>query len=107
MGVSPATGPTPNKGFEAAGMQKLGTVINQLTDLLPMVGATSELGQAVMKALQSFSKHLPPGSVSPAGQQNNMQQMMLQQQKNASMLQQMKPGAQQGGQAPPPMPQAA
>ena len=105
MGVSPATGPTPNKGFEVAGVQKLGSAVKQLTDLLPMVGATSEMGQAIMKAIQSLSKFVPPGAVTPAAEANNIQSMGMKNAQNMQMLQQMKPGAAGGGQAPPPMPQ--
>ena len=101
-------GPTPNKGMEAAGMQKLGSVIKQLADLLPMVGPTSELGEAVMKALQGLSKHVPPGAVTPASEANNIQNMALKNAQNQQMLQSMKPGAGAGGgQAPPQMPPMA
>ncbi len=111
MGTSPVTGPTPNKGIEVAGVQKLGSVINQLTEVLKMVGATSEMGQAVMKALQGLAKLVPPGASNSASESNNIQNMALKNAQNKSMLQQMNPaamGGAGGGQAPPPgMPQAA
>ena len=87
-------------------MQKLGSAVKQLTDLLPMVGATSEMGTAIMKAIQSLAKFVPPGTVTPAAEANNIQNMGMKNAQNMQMLQQMKPGA-GGGQAPPPMPQQA
>jgi len=99
MGVSPATGPTPNKGYEAAAMQRVGVVLNALTEVLPMAGATSDVGKAILDAIKILAKVVPPGSVSPQGQKNSIDQM---QQKNAqqqSMMKQMQPGA--GGAAPP------
>jgi len=111
MGVSSATGPTPNKGYEAAVVQRLGNVVNQLTEMIPMVGATSELGQALMKGIQIFAKHVPPGASNPSAERNNLQRMMMQNSQNMQMGQQMRPQAPpQGGQppgGPPMMPRAA
>src|ERR1700733_6393074 len=73
FGQTPATGATPNKGYEAAGMQKLGVVVKQLESLLPEVGASSEAGQAVLKALNSLVKFVPNGSVTPAAQKNSIE----------------------------------
>ena len=70
-----------------------------------MVGATSELGQALMKAMTSLAKHVPPGSTSNAAEKNSIEKMAMQNQQNGAIQQQMKPG--QPGAAPPPsMPQA-
>lgn len=99
MGVSPATGPTPNKGFEAAGMQKLGMVLKQLTDILPMVGANSEVGQEVLKILTKLSKHVPAGAVSPASEKNNLEQMLLNNQRSQGQLAQLKQAMMAGGAA--------
>lgn len=114
MGTSPATGPTPNRGYEAAAVQRLGIVVKQLTDLLPLVGGTSELGQEIMKTIQKLAKHVQPGAVSPAGEKNQLQQALMQNEKNRSMMQQMgggkpgmPPGAPPGPPPPPAMPQAA
>jgi hypothetical protein len=111
MGVSSVTGPTPNKGLEAAVIQRLGGMINALTEMLPMVGATSEMGNMIMDTIKKFSKHVPPGASSPASERNNLQQQMMKNQQNMQMQQQMKPGGQpsQGAQPPggPPMAQAA
>ncbi len=111
FGQSPASGPTPNKGFEAAAAQRLGIVIKQLEELVSMAGATSEVGQAALKMLNIGVKLVPAGSVTPAAQKNNIEQMA---QKNAQQNQQMqalKAQRMQGqGGAPQPgqqMPQAA
>lgn len=106
MGSTSAVGPTPNKGMEAAAMQKLGSVVKQLTELLSMVGATSEIGKDVMPVISKLAKHVPPGAVTPASEANNIQNMALKNAQNQQMLQSMKPGA-QGGQAPPQMPPMA
>lgn len=111
FGASSATGPTPNKGYEAAGVQKIGVLIKQMTDLLPMVGATSEVGQAVMKAIQSFTKFVQPGAVTPTAERNVLEQGMIKNAQQSAMLQQLRQmAAQQGGPpqaGPPSMPRAA
>jgi len=110
MGVSPATGPTPNKGFEAAGLQRLGMIINQLADVMKMLGATSEAGQAVNKAIGQLAKHVPAGSVTPAAEKNMAEQTMMRATQNnqqmQALAQQAKGGGQgQGGAATMPQPQ--
>jgi len=101
FGSSPATGPTPNHGFEAAGLQRLGVVIKQLEEVLPQLGAASEAGQAVVKALGLLTKHVPPGSVSPAAQKNSLEQAMRkaqqQNQQMAALKAQQAQGEQGGG----------
>lgn len=77
FGTTPATGPTPNRGFEAAGLQRLGAVVKQLEELLPMVGAGSEHGREVLKALTILVKLVPAGSTSPASQRANIEQMAM------------------------------
>jgi hypothetical protein len=109
-GVSPATGPTPNKGYEAAAAQRLGLIIKQLESIIPMAGATTDIGKACLEALNKLVKFVPAGSVNPAAEKNNIEQMAM---KNAQQNQQMQALKQQamqgqGGQAPPPqMPKAA
>lgn len=102
FGASSATGPTPNKGYEAAGVQKIGVLIKQMTDILPMVGATSELGQAVMKAIQSFAKFVQPGAVTPTAERNVLEQGMIKNAQQSAMLQQLRQMAAQGGGGQPP-----
>ncbi len=101
MGASSATGPTPNRGLEAAGMQKLAMIVKQMTELLPLLGAGSEPGQAVLKCLSSLSKHVQPGSVSPVAEQNHLQEAMMNNIRNAAMMKQMQAAGMQGGGGPP------
>lgn len=114
FGQSPATGPTPNKGFEAAAAQRLGMVIKQLEEIIGTAGATSEIGQAALKMLNIGVKMVPPGSVTPASAKNNIEQMAMKNTQQAQQMAQLKqqgaqggaPGAQPGAAAPP-MPKAA
>ena len=102
FGSSAAAQPTPNRGYEAAGLQRLGLIIHQLQEILPQVGAGSDVGQAVLKSLTSLSKFVPPGSVTPAGQKQQIEQMM---QKQAQNNQQMQALQQQRAQGAPPQQQ--
>ena len=106
MGVSPATGPTPNKGYEAAVIQRMGLMLNQIYEMIPMVGATSEMGQNLRKIGDMLAKMVPTGASSPASDRNQINRMMMQNQQNMQAGQQMKPQAPpQGAQLPggPPM----
>ena len=114
FGQSPATGPTPNKGFEAAAAQRLGMVIKQLEEIIGTAGATSEIGQAALKMLNIGVKMVPPGAVTPASAKNNIEQMAMKNTQQAQQMAQLKaqsqggqPGAQPGAAAPPQMPRAA
>ncbi len=78
FGATPATGATPNKGYEAAGLQKLGVVVKQLESLLPEVGAGSDIGKAVLDSLSKLVKFVPSGSVTPAAQKNSIEAQMRQ-----------------------------
>jgi hypothetical protein len=93
MGVSSVTGPTPNKGFEAAAMQKLGSITNQLAEIIPLAGPLSDMGKLAIEMLQKITKLVPPGGNSPASEQNNLKQALIQSQQNMSQMQQMRPQA--------------
>lgn len=95
MGASSATGPTPNKGYEAAVLQRLGLVVKQLEEMVPMAGATTPTGKAILSALQSLVKLVPAGSTSPASEQNNIQQMSMRSQQNNQQMQALKQQLQQ------------
>ncbi len=111
FGQTPATGSTPNKGFEAAGLQKLGVVVKQLEGLVAELGATSEPGQAVLKALTSLVKFVPAGSVTPAAQKNSIEaqqrNMAQNNQQMAELKQRMQGGGAPGGGQPQPQGAAA
>lgn len=97
MGSSPATGPTANKGMEAAGLQKLGLVVRGLEQLLPMFGATSDIGQAVMSAIKSLAKHVPPGAVTPAAEKNQIEQLAMRHAQQGQQMQALRPPPGAGG----------
>jgi len=99
MGVSSVSGPAPNKGYEAAVIQRMGGMINQMQEMIPMVGATSELGLILMDTLKKFAKHVPPGAASPASEKNDLQRRMMQNAQNSQMVNQMRGGM--GQQQPP------
>lgn len=105
MGVSSVTQPTPNKGYEAAGLQRLGLVVKQLGDLIPMLGVTSEPGMAVLEALRKLTKFVPSGSVNPAQERNQLESQMAQNTRNNQQMQALRQQQAQGGQgaqgAPP------
>lgn len=92
-------GATPNKGFEAAGLQKLGVIVKQMEALLPMLGSTSEAGKAVLEALSKLAKHIPTGSVTPAAERNTIQDMFMKAQQNGQMQKQLDQQRAQGQQA--------
>ena len=80
-------------------MQKLGVVVKQLESLLPELGASSEAGQAVLKALNSLVKFVPNGSVTPAAQKNSIeaqQRSMAQNNQQMQAIQAMKQKIAQG-----------
>jgi hypothetical protein len=98
MGSSPATGPTQNQGLQAKGIQAAAALVNGMSMIIPIVGATSPIGQAIAKAMMDIGKHIPPGAVSPEAQENQLKQMM---QKAQQMRPQMAAMQAQGA-APPP-----
>lgn len=101
FGTSPAVGPTPNAGYEAAGLQKLGMALRLLEQTVPLLGAASEPGKEVLRALNGLSKHIPPGTVTPAAEKNQLQQMALQQAQRGPMIAKLREAAMQQQQAQP------
>ena len=87
-------------------MQRLGLVIKQLEEIIPLAGASSDIGKAALDALNKLVKHVPSGSVTPASAKNNIEQMAM---RNAQQGQQMMALKQQAmqGQQPAQMPKAA
>lgn len=101
FGQSPVTGPTPNKGFEAAALKRVGLVVKQLTETLQLAGATSEVGKDILKAINMLVKHVPSGAVTPADERAGLERMQMQNTQNSQMQQSMKAGAQGGAGGPP------
>ena len=109
FGQTPAVGPTPNRGHEAAGLQKLGVALQNLQDALPLLGANSEPGQALLDMIKKLAKFVPPGSMTPAANRNQLEATAMKQGQNNQQMQQLKAMQAQkmqgGGQ--PGMPQKA
>ena len=95
FGQAAAAQPTPNRGYEAAGLQRLGLVVQGLQEILPPVGSGSDVGQAILKALTSLSKFVPPGSVTPAAQKQQLERMAQAQQQGNQQMQALFPQRQQ------------
>ena len=94
-------------------MAKLGLIVRLLESLVPSLGAGTEAGKDVLKALTSLSKHVPPGAVSPGVEQTSLMKLMVDQKQQQPQIaamraamsgQQPNPG---GGVMPPPSPAAA
>lgn len=100
FGSSPATGPTPNQGYEAQALQQLGVAVKQLEAMVPLVGAGSELGMEILKTLPRLAKFSPPGAVTPAGEKNAMENALLKNARQTSLLEQIKAAQAQGGGQP-------
>lgn len=109
FGSTPVVAPTANRGHEAAGLQKLGIALQNLQELLPLVGAGSDVGQAVLDSLKKLSKYVPPGSMTPAAQRNQLEATAMKQGQNNQQMEMLKrmQMQQQGGGAQPPQAKAA
>ena len=97
FGSTPAVSPTANCGHEAAGLQKLGVALQSLTDALPLVGASSEPGQAILDMIKKLAKFVPPGTMTPAANRNQLEQTAMKQGQNNQQMQALKAMQMQGG----------
>ena len=105
VGSSPATIPQPNRGNEAAGLARLGIIVRLMEETVPLIGASSEPGKELLRALSSLAKHVPPGAVSPSIEQNAMQKMAMQQRQmgpQIAAMRQMGAGGSPSGAPPQP-----
>ncbi len=93
FGGSSASQASPNAGYEAAAIQRVGVIVKQVQDLMNMVGATSETGQKLLKALNVLVKMVPAGTVSPASEKNMLEQAQMRNTQNMAMQQQLKQAA--------------
>ena len=112
FGSTPAVAPTANRGHEAAGLQKLGAALQNLTDALPLLGASSEPGQALLDMIKKLAKFVPPGTMTPAANRNQLEATAMKQGQNNQPMQalkamQMQGGGGAGGQPQPKPPMAA
>ncbi len=91
-----------------AGKQKVAMALKVLQDALPLYGAGSEEGQAIVDCLRKLGKLAQPGEVSQAGQMNELQKRMLAQIQQGQMMKRLaQQGAPQAGGAPQTPPAAA
>ncbi len=85
--------PSRNPGFEMAGKQKVAMALKVLTDALPLYGASSDEGMAILDCMRKLGKLAQPGDVSQSGQMNGLQQMMLKAAQQGQIQKQMAAGA--------------
>lgn len=107
FGPQSVQAPTPNRGNEVAALGKLTWATRTLESILPMVGASSELGKSVLKALNALSKHAPEGGVPPAMQNNALSDLMQKQRQMSPVLAALQSQGQAPGQAQQPEPPGA
>jgi hypothetical protein len=74
----------------------LGSVVKNLEELVPLLGAASDPGKAVLDALNKLVKFVPGGSVSPAAQKNNIEQMAMRNTRDNQQMQALQAQRQQG-----------
>ena len=105
------TMPTMNKGLQAAALAQVQVAVRILERALVAVGATSEPGKDIMKAIMNLGKHVPPGSTSPGVEQTALQQLATQSKQEQPEIARLRAmgmgGSPAGGGGPPPPPPAA
>jgi hypothetical protein len=99
-------------------MAAVRNVVDMLSHVLVQLGpggAGTELGQAVLKSMQSLGKHVAPGQTSPGAQNTEMEKFMMEKRQQPppllQALQALKGGGAQSGAsgtppASPPLPGA-
>lgn len=100
FGNSGATQPTQNAGLEAAALQRVGVIIKQVQDVMALVGAGSEPGKDLLKALNILVKMVPAGNVSNASERNMLEQSLMRNTQNGQQQQMLKQSQQASGQPP-------
>ena len=106
FGSSPVSQPVPNRGHEAAGLSRLGIIVKLMEETIPLLGAGTEPGKDLLKALSALVKHVPAGAVTPGVQQATLEKLIQANKQTGSQVATLR-AMQGGGGAPPPQPQAA
>ena len=102
IGSSPVTGPTANLGVQAAAVQGVGLLIKLSGELIPRVGASSPIGMDLAKMITMLGKHVQPGAVSPAAENNQLENLRMKQMTMAPQMAALRAqGGPPGGGAPP------
>jgi hypothetical protein len=70
--------PTPDRGKQAMALAQVSWAVRLLEQAVQPLGMTTEVGQAITKAISSLAKHVPPGALSPGAEQSVLKQQMLQ-----------------------------
>lgn len=101
-GTPPVSAPGP--GDNAGGLLKVRQATDLLEAALPSLPTGSEAHNAVIKAIQALSKHIPQGAPAEGAMQTNLGDMMRNAQRQALMqrVAAMQGGAPGGGAAPTP-----
>lgn len=97
MGNSPAVGPVPNEGLQAAALQKVGVLLKISQAALQEAGAASDVGKTLLEVMTKLAKLVPTGSVTPAGTRNVLDQAQRQNIQNNSQIQMLRQQAMNGG----------
>jgi hypothetical protein len=82
----------------------MGMALMALEQAVPLLGANSEPGKDVLQTISRLSKHVPPGTVTPADVKLALEKMMMQQQQFGQQMQQMRGQAAQPGAGAPQQP---
>lgn len=101
-GISPATQPTRNAGYEIAAQKMAGLALLIMERAMPLAGSNTPLGNELHKCIGGLAKHVPAGAVTPADIQSQIQQLMLRQQEFGAQKQALAARAMQQQQMPAP-----
>lgn len=100
MGASPLGAPSGNPGQAANAMSQIRQAIDILQKALPSLSTGSEAHKAVLSALPSLSKAIPPTAEIPGVQQNQLRGLQQQAQQSGAMQALMRAMGNQSGGAP-------
>ena len=108
MGAAPISVPTGSPGAAAGALSKVREALNILQQSLPELPMGSDAHKAVLNAISSISKYVPPSAAVPGVQQTALRDLQSNAGKNAMLQQVMsslgagQAGAGGGGMAAPP-----
>lgn len=87
--------PVQNAGLHAAGVALIGKIVKAMEMAVPLVGSTSDAGQALLSGLKTLGKFVQPGEASPGVEKTENERLAL-------MQRQMGPAAMANRAAAPP-----
>ena len=77
----------PTVATRQLGLQRLGLMMQQLREIAPMLGVGHEAYNGIQDFIKKVSKFVPPGSVTPAAQNQMIQRLSQSQQQNNQQMQ--------------------